>query len=63
MVVEGPDAPDGPAFAVILEALAVTGIVLGLAVVPEVMANIRTSVPGPNRALVSPSRTRAMYGS
>ena len=31
--------------------------------VPDDIANIRTSVPGPNSARVSPLRTRSMYGS
>ena len=38
----------------------VTGIVFGLLVVPDVRANIRTSVFGPKRARVSPLRTLSM---
>ena len=41
---------------------AVTGTYLASLVVPEVNANIKSFVPGPNIALKSPCLTRSTYG-
>ena len=40
----------------------VTGMCLGLPVVPLVRENISTSCPGGRRAVVCPSKTRSIYG-